>query len=281
MPEARKLIDKFKRLKILPHVALHLMQLISDPATSVTDLEAVIRLDPTLVVRLLRLINSAYCGLVETVDSISMAVAYLGLKTLRNMVVLASLKEIFQQGHESDVFSRNMLWFHCSVVSLCSQMISERLFKRNGEDAFLCGILHDVGMIVEDQVVPDQLDQACRRYQTDTQPFIHYERQLIGTDHCKIGALLSEKWKVPPAVREAIRWHHRPEEDVAPASLTGIIQISEYIAWKHAYVPIRGTTVVLPASLRSHIYENVSKYKTLIKDFPGELSKAKELYQLC
>lgn len=79
MPKASELIKKFKKLKTLPHVAIRLAQMISDPNVSVRDLEEVIRLDPTLIIRLLRLINSPYYGLRQKVESISMAVVYLGM----------------------------------------------------------------------------------------------------------------------------------------------------------------------------------------------------------
>ena len=100
------------------------------------DFEKIIEMDPVLVFRLLRVVNSPYYGLRQTVDSISRAVVIVGMNNIRNMVVVEALKDIFKKDSEADCFSRNRLWLHCAAVSICSQMISERIFGENGEDAF-------------------------------------------------------------------------------------------------------------------------------------------------
>ena len=86
------------------------------------------------------------------------------------MIVTEGLKEIFKDKKSKNVFSRNRLWLHCAAVSICSQMIMERVFGLNGEDAFLCGILHDIGMIVEDQTAHDLFTRVCKTYNNKPRP---------------------------------------------------------------------------------------------------------------
>ena len=91
-----------------------------------------IKMDPTLVMRLLKLVNSPFFGLRQEVDSISRAVVVVGTKNLRNMVVTTALKNVFTQTSAEDVFSKVRLWLHSAAVGICSQMISERIFGQKG-----------------------------------------------------------------------------------------------------------------------------------------------------
>ena len=241
------------------------------------DFEEVIKTDPTLVVRLLRLVNSPFFGLRQHVDSISRAVAFVGMKNLQNMAVTDALKNLFKRNDASTIFSRKRLWLHCAAVSICSKMLAERIFAINGDNAYLCGILHDFGLIVEEQVAEKDFLEACKACGT-TGSLPVYERQFLDTDHCEIGCLMALDWEMPLAIQEAIRDHHTLSDDTDPASLTGILQISEYITGQFDYTTISGSKPQLAPSLISHLQENADEYKVLIDDFPEEMSKAMEIY---
>lgn len=279
MPTAQELFKKFITAKTLPHVAIRLTKLISDENSTMQDFEKMIKMDPTLVLRLLRVVNSSYYALRQKVDSIARAVVIIGMNNLRNMIVTEALKDIFKESQEQGAFSRNRLWLHCAAVSICSQMISERIFGQNGENAFLCGILHDIGMIVEDQTAHDLFNHACKAYAQDSGTIIDHEKEIIGTDHCEVGHLLAKEWKLPLEVQEGIKQHHKSLKEVSPSSITGIIQISEYIVSKLNYTAMPGMNTMLSSPLAAHIRENVGEYKALVKDLPDEMSRARDLYE--
>lgn len=278
MPTAQGLIKKFITAKTLPHVAIRLTKLISDENSTMQDFEKMMKMDPTLVLRLLRVVNSSYYGLRQKVNSISRAVVVIGMNNLRNMIVTEALKDIFKESQEQGALSRNRLWLHCAAVSICSQMISERIFGQNGENAFLCGILHDIGMIVEDQTTHDLFNRMCKAYAQDSGPIIDHEKEIIGTDHCEVGYLLAKDWNLPFEVQEGIKQHHDVLKEVSPSSITGIIQISEYIVSKLDYTAMPGMNTTLSSPLADHIRENVEEYKALVKDLPDEMSRANDLY---
>lgn len=280
MATAQELLKRFQALKTLPHVAIRLSQVISEDKCTVKDLEEIIRLDPTLVLRLLRIVNSPYYALSEKANSISRAVIFIGMKNLRNLVVIEALKDIFKKGDRENVFSRHHLWLHCAAVSICSQMISERIFGQMGEDAFLCGILHDVGMIVAAQVTPDLFFQACEAYSPDAGPLTQFENDIIGTDHGKVGYLLAGDWKLPLAVREGIRDHHKALTAVSPESVTGTVQLAEFMVSRINYAALPAMTATLSPPLITHIHDNLEEYKTLARDLPDEMIKARDLYAL-
>ncbi|THB78800.1 MAG: HDOD domain-containing protein [Desulfobulbaceae bacterium] len=277
MSAAQDYITKFSNIKTLPHVVTKLSTLINDSETTMKDFEDVIKMDPTLVVRLLKLVNSPYYGLTQHVDSISRAVAFIGMKNLHNMAVTDALKNIFKEEEASAAFSRNKLWLHCAAVSICSKMLAERIFAINGDDAYLCGILHDFGLIVEEQVARETFLQVCESCSSDDS-LVEIERKHLKTDHCEIGYLMTQEWGMPESIQVAIRDHHTTSETIEPSSLTGIIQISEYITGQMQYTVLPDTTQKLSPHLAEHIQENIDEYKVLIDDLPDEMAKAQDIY---
>lgn len=274
------MLNRFKGIKTIPHVAIRLSKLIADDSTPIIQFEELIRLDPTLVMRLLKMVNSPYYGLRQKVDTISRALVYIGMKTLRNMVVLEALKDIVKTTAKNGPFSRNQLWLHSAAVGICSQMIAERIFMQKGEDAFLCGLLHDLGIIVEDQVEPDLFAQVCCAWQAESSPFVETEKKILGVNHCETGYLLAQDWNFPSEIQGAIRHHHDHSLEVGPSTLMGIIHMAEYFAAKLDYTEMDGMVGTLSPVMSRHIKKNIKEYKALVHDLPEEMAKADELYKI-
>jgi putative nucleotidyltransferase with HDIG domain len=278
MHSAQQLLKKFTNLKTLPHVAIRLSALLSEEKTHIQEFEEVIKLDPVLVTRILRVANSAFFGLREKVSSISRALVFLGTKNLRNMVATEAIKDILNCKSDGDAFSRKNLWLHCAAVSILAQMISERVFGRRGEDAYLCGILHDIGLIIEDQTAPELFASACKSLSVASKPLMEIEKEVIGTDHCAVGFLLSEDWKLNEDVKKGIRDHHLISEELQPNSMTGLIQLAEFFACKLNYPALPAMKGNLSPSLVRYVEENPEEFRVLLREIPGQMAKAKELY---
>lgn len=278
MPSARTLVQKFNDLKTLPHVAIRVTQLVNSDSANMKDFEEIIKLDPILVVRLLKLVNSPYFGLVNKVESISKAVVYIGMKNLRNLVAIEAIRNLFKEEEEHG-FSRRQLWRHCATVAILSRMIAERIFGLAGEDEFLAGIIHDIGLIIEDQLAGKELREVARRYKEGDQVITRYEDEIIETNHCRVGGMLVLDWNMPEQVVEAIKKHHDQEKSYAIPSVTSILHIAEYIANRLEYGAVVGRQESIPAYLTSHMKSRMADYKVLIKDFPAEMEKADELYR--
>lgn len=278
MPTPALLIKKYKRGNTLPHIVTRLAQLINDENSTLRDFEELISLDPTLVGRLLTLVNSSYYGLVHKVDSVSRAIALLGMKNLHNIAVTDALKVMFKSGGKSAVFSHDRLWIHCAAAGICSKMIAERIFSINGDDAYLAGILHDIGLIVEWQGAEKKFLQVYQQLQADGPSIIELEQEIIGTDHCEIGYILAQEWQIPETLSQAIRDHHTLIDDISPQSPTGILQISEYILAQLDFTVKEGIPTPLSPSLAEHIQQNMEEYKVLAEDLPEEIERARNLY---
>lgn len=279
MITAETLIKKFKKIRTLPHIVTRLAQLVNDEGSTLQDFEEVIRLDPALVARLLTLVNSSYFGLTRKVDSISRAVALLGMKNLHNIAVTDAIQGMLRSNSGTAEFSPQRLWLHSAASSICCKMIAERIFTINGDDAYLCGILHDIGLIVELEAEQELFLKLIEQLVTGGAPVIALEQDLFTTDHCQIGYILAKEWHIPDPIADAIRDHHQDNGAINPHSPTGILQMSEYIIQQLGFYSIKeGLTTSLASSLAAHIQSNVEEYRVLAGDLPEELEKTKNMY---
>jgi len=269
-------------MKTLPHVAIRVAQMVKSESATMQEFEEIIRLDPVLVTRLLRLVNSPYFGLINQVSSISKAIVFIGMKHLRNLVAVEGLRKLYRDnGKVSEgIFSRKNLWIHSATVAVLAQMIARRIFGEDGEDVFLAAIMHDIGLIIEDQLVGQDLRQVFSEYLTNdqAQPITAFEDAIIGTNHAKVGRLLAADWHLPDEVIEAIRFHHNSDKKFPIPSVVGILQLAEFMACKMKYGVVRGRCDPLPAYLTEHLKSNMTDYKVLLKGLPAEMAKARELY---
>lgn len=279
MSTAEQLIEKFKKIRTLPHIVTRLVQLVNDEDSTLQDFEEVIRLDPALVARLLTLVNSSYFGLTRKVDSISRAVALLGMKNLHNIAVTDAIQGMLRSDSGSTEFSPQQLWLHSAASGICCKMIAERIFTINGDDAYLCGILHDIGLIVEMEGDQENFLRLIDQLTPDGSSITEVEQQIFNTDHGQIGYILAKEWRIPDAIAEAIRDHHLKNGQIDPKSPTGILQMSEYIIQQLNFPAIKqGLPLSLPSPLAAHIQANVEEYKVLAEDLPEELEKTQKMY---
>lgn len=278
MYTAEKLVRKFTDTKTLPHVAMKVGQLVKEDNSTMQDFEDIITLDPILVTRLLRLVNSPFFGLANKVEKISKAVVFVGMKNLRNLVAVDAVRDMFSDTDPKQGFSRTGLWLHSATIATLVDMIGKRIFGDSREDLFLAGIIHDIGFIAEDQVAGDLLRQACNSYNPGVLSLIQSENEIIGTNHCKVGAMLAKEWNMPDDVITAINGHHDQDKPIAVGSVTSILQLAEYIAGKMKFSVVPGKVDPLPPYLVKHVKGMMSNYKIIVRDLPGEMAKAKDLY---
>lgn len=278
MLTAQQIVRKFSDVKTLPHVALKVNQLVNDERTTMHDFEEVIKLDPVLVTRLLRLVNSPYFGLSRKVESISKAVVFCGLKQLRNLVAVEALRSMFK-GDDAR-FSREKLWLHSATVAILAEMIAKRIFGLDGDDVFLAGIIHDVGLVAEDQVAPEELRLAADAIRRGEGTLTECEHRHIGADHGEVGALLAQEWKLPAETLKAVKFHHDPDKEFVIPSVPAIVTLADFMAFKMQYNPVPGAPIpALPPALARHVKGMMANYKIIVRDLPGEMEKAKELYR--
>lgn len=206
-PSLRKVVQQIEDVSSLPHVALRVMEIAGDPDSGAGDLKDVMEGDASMSARVLRSVNSSAYAVRSQITNLQQAIAYLGLKQIRNLAMTISVSELFQTNDEIGPYRRSGLWRHLVSVGICSRMIAMRLKLADFEDAFLAGLLHDIGIILEDQHLHDRFVQVVLSLD-ERESLSTMERRQLGFDHTMLGTEVAGLWGFPEATRAAIRHHH-------------------------------------------------------------------------
>ena len=206
-PKLSDVVNRVLEISTLPQVALKVIEVAKDPDAGAGDLKNVVEGDPALSVRVLRMVNSAAYGVPCKITNLHQAISYLGFTQIRNLAMTASVSEVFKAEETVGTYRRSALWRHLVSVGIAARLIASRRRLANFEDAFLAGLLHDIGIILEDQHAHEWFGRVIEGA-GDGVPLVQVEQQVLGFDHTRLGDRIAEKWKFPQLTRDAIRWHH-------------------------------------------------------------------------
>jgi len=211
-PEAivNRAIKNITALATLPEVTARIIAIVEDPRSSASSLHKIISHDPALVSRILKLVNSAFYGLPGQISSIDRAIVLLGLNAVKNVAVAASLGQLFRGVKLCEGFTARDLWTHCIAVAVTARELAKSLKIPLVDEAFLAGLIHDVGILVALQVWPAKVQTVCSTVLEQGGDFCAAERQILGVDHQMLGKALAEKWKFPRTCQQAAGFHHAP-----------------------------------------------------------------------
>jgi len=276
MENTERIIERFNRIRPTPMVLGRLSQLLVNDDATLKDIEDVIKIDPLLVARILNTVNSVYYSPLQKINNLSRAIAYLGMRNLHILVITDTLYALSSLKNNRPNRVRLQIWRHSAAVSIAARMIAERIFGLNGDNAYLIGILHDFGQIVEEQLEHDTFAAIIRSAETPEE-MVSLEQRHFGVDHCHIGAELCRQWMTNPAISQAILNHHDMNA-VPPDSLDGILRLAEYLTKQEYSWGGNCQHVSLDNELIAHIKENRDEYAVLMEDFPTEMQKADVLY---
>lgn len=207
-----EIVDKVQKLPTLPSVANKITNLINDPTCTAIRLAEVINKDQSLTTRVLRLVNSAFYSLSAEVTNVKHGIALLGFKTISQMVISISVFDVFAGKYGED-FDRSGFWKHSIGCGVIAKSIAQVVTYPKEDDCFTAGLLHDIGKVVLDQYLHDDMIQIIQRTRAEEISFVNAERDLLGIDHADIGGQVMKKWNIPLPVMVAVQHHHQlPEE---------------------------------------------------------------------
>jgi len=215
----------------LPEVTIKIIQIVEDPKSTARDLHQVIKNDPALSVKVLKVVNSAFYGLPGQVASIDRAIILLGLSAVKNLAIAASIARLFKGRRISEHFSAADMWQHSVAVAVAARDLSN-LSPHPGlsDEIFVTGLIHDIGTMVERQAFPDQFAQVINHCMGGDTGFLACERNLIGADHQAFGVGLTTKWKFPRHLRASVGFHHNPEAlSVELRNMATLIQLADVL----------------------------------------------------
>jgi putative nucleotidyltransferase with HDIG domain len=201
------LLRELDELSTLPKVAEHAAQVTADPSVEAADLRRLMESDPALSVRVFQYAKSSDCPLRDQITDLQQAVSYLGTRQIRKLAMTPLVCEPFRAEPTIGRYDRRQLWQHSVGVGLCARMIARRLRLANPDEVFLAGLLHDVGIILEDQYRHAPFRKVIHSLQED-RTLADCERECLGFDHMALGERAAHRWGLPDAVMAAIRYHH-------------------------------------------------------------------------
>lgn len=194
-------------------------------------LAEIISKDPSLTAKVLKLANSAYYGLAKQVTTLDRAVTVLGFNTLKSLALTVSIYKMFKEGKVAAINMKG-LWQHslaCAVATKAIVQVANH-DKDIHEQGFLCGILHDIGIIAFAYKLPEETAEVLKTSREMHSPQSEVEKEIIGFNHQKIGGMMADNWNFPSQYVNAIRWHHGPlppPDDEHP--LEGILARAVYV----------------------------------------------------
>ncbi|MBM4061691.1 MAG: HDOD domain-containing protein, partial [Planctomycetes bacterium] len=211
--ELEELVDGTVSIPTIPTVLAEITEIFHCPDGSAKQAAAIIEKDPAIATRVLRLVNSPFYGLRNPVSNINLACSILGLKAIKNLVVQATVLQTFGGAPEVRGFDPGWLWDHSCKSAVACRLIAEHSPAAAGmgrDDAYTCGLIHDVGKLILLESQQDRFAEALRLSAARRLPLARAEGEVFGFNHAHVGGLLANRWKLAAAVQAAVMYHHSP-----------------------------------------------------------------------
>ena len=222
-------IGKIDTLPLRPRLYQELVKLLQDPEVSFESLARLIKTDVSVSSKVLRMVNSAFIGLAQQINSVRDAVAYLGTTMIKNLVLTA---ELFRTPKNPQSTRLDMEWeqSHALRVGAIAELLLSDT-KESSEEAFTAGLLHDVGKIVMAVSMPEEFGRTLDLTDKEGLSYCEIEQDLYGASHAEIGAYFLGVWGLPYSIVEAVAFHHKPVLAAQPdLELSDVVSISNRLA---------------------------------------------------
>lgn len=202
-------LDEVSRLTPLPDIAQRVLAISEDPKSSAGQLAEIVRQDATITANVLKVVNSAAYGYRREISNIQQAIVVLGFDEVRNITIAASLSKDLDLP-ESRLFQRRKFWMHSLAAGMIAQKIAQRNPEIDAEDAFIIGLLHDIGEVILDQHFHNEFTESLEKADGEKRHIALAERELMGVDHAEVGGVVARNWSLPVSLEKAIMYHHEP-----------------------------------------------------------------------
>lgn len=206
-----QLIERSGDLGSLPAVVVRINQAIDDPHSNATKIGRIVNEDPALTAQLLKLVNSPFYGFRSRIDTVFRAIAIIGHRELRHLVLAAHALKTFSD-MPNELVSMPVFWRRSLSVGVVTRVLASYARERDIERLFISGLLHDIGSLLIYQQIPHQASDLILRSRSEGLWIRDLEEREYGFDHAQAGGALLEAWGLPPVLVEAVRYHLQPEK---------------------------------------------------------------------
>jgi len=223
-----ELIISSVELSSLPEIYSQINDLVNDPYCSANDISKIISNDPSLTMRLLKLVNSPFYGFPSQITTVTRAIAIIGMQELHDLVLATSVTRMFT-GIPRDLVNMSQFWRQSIYCGLVARAIASRCNNKNGERLFVAGMLHKIGSLVIHKKIPELSREAVSRVQFNGEVLYQAENDVIGFNHADVGGELIRQWKLPINLETAVEHHLFPSQNLDNSGDTAIIHLANLI----------------------------------------------------
>lgn len=206
----RALQNYINKMPSLPTTVTKIMEICNNPTTSPADLNKVIGLDPVLMAKVMKLINSAYYGLSQEITSLVRAIIMLGINTVKNLALSTAI--LGNLGNRKNFQALNMdgFWRHSLGVGVASKMIAKKrkIDPKKLEEYFIGGLLHDIGKIPLNNRFAEEYVATMALSDRQRMPLYRAEAESMETDHTGVGLMIGDAWRLGTDIKDCIQYHH-------------------------------------------------------------------------
>jgi len=206
-------LENVESLISLPDICSRVNQMADDPTSNAKDIADVVGQDPSLTAQVLRIANSSYYGFPSRVDTITRAISVIGTQDLRNLVLSASVINVFSAS-KNELIDIQRYWAHSLFTGFVARQLSRSTTAKvlDKERFFVAGLLHDVGQLAFSIKAPEMMRIILHRAKAGVEPFYKVEELVFGLGHCELGEELLKKWQLPASLQAVAAYHHEPEK---------------------------------------------------------------------
>jgi len=247
-----------KELPIFPQAASKLLEISRDESTSIKDILKIVETDPGISARVLEIVNSAIYGLQRKIKALSEAVVLLGVDEIKKLTIgMTVFQKMFKSG-KTNQFDMLLFWRHCLSVAVLSMEIAKKMRYPHPEEAYVAGLLHDVGKIFFDIQGRKNYGEFIHNISTSQDQIIEKERKILGLGHDDVGAFYCSLWKLPESIVMAVKYHHQRFNYLhlskEEALLISMVSLSNFICWTQG---IGSFDMVRPPILSPEVEESI------------------------
>jgi len=228
-----QILRSIDELPLLSTSATKLMQIVADKEHSIHDIIEIVKYDPSLTIKVLKVVNSAAYGLSEAITSAERAIPQLGDKMVFGLAMEECAAPVYRAPMEGYEGEGDALWRHSLLAALTARELAKfSINKITPEEAYTAGLMHDLGKGILSQYMKGSAPDLLAAVESDAlHDYREAEEFYYGTDHCRVGSYIGKHWQLPEALCDIIRWHHAPDQCPAKhKALAYIVHLGDIMA---------------------------------------------------
>lgn len=228
----RDLKQVVKEIPTLPIVYQELFSKMNNPDVSVPQLSEIVSRDQALSAKILKLVNSAFYGYKNEINSVNRAMVILGFRTIRNAALAISVFEYVAGGETNAFFNLENFWRHSLATASISKVVGRESGIKQQEETFVAGLLHDIGKLIMLKHFQDDFLEVCRFQQERKCTWRRAEEELLRVDHTRLARAILRSWNFPPNLVEAVSQHHSPDRGASYPRLVALVSLADRLSYE-------------------------------------------------